>query len=118
MASKFIINKGMSNEFIITIKQDGTTLPMVIYAGDTFVSKLFKMSDGSVVATLATTVEDASNGKIKIVVSDEVVNGLKVERGDKADYYYAKPLYRLAIDCNTLNNGKFVAKVDKVYVEW
>ena len=62
-------------------------------------------------------------GKVEVlllvdVVSDEVVNGLEVERGDKADYYYAKPLYRLAIDCNTLNNGKFVAKVDKVYVEW
>jgi hypothetical protein len=24
----------------------------------------------------------------------------------------------LAIDCDTANNGKFVAKVEKVYVEW
>lgn len=116
--SKFIISKGMSNEFTITIKQDGTTLPMVIDAGDTFVTKLFKMSDGSVVATLDTEVLDAGSGKIKITVSDVVVSGLEVERGDKADYYYSKPLYRLAIDCDTLNNGKFVAKIDKVYVEW
>ena len=116
--SKFIISKGMSNEFIITIKQDGTTLPMVIDAGDTFVSKLFKMSDGSEVATLTTTIFDASNGQIKVAIASEVVAGLSVERGDKADYYFTKPGYRLAIDCDTLNNGRFVAKVDKVYVEW
>lgn len=116
--SKFIINKSMSNEFIITIKQNGTTLPMVIDAGDTFVTKLFNMSDGSEVATLTTIVHDAESGQIKVTISSEVVAGLVVERGDKADYYFTKPVYRLAIDCNTLNNGKFVAKIDKVYVEW
>ena len=116
--SKFVISKGMSNEFIITIKQDGTTLPMVINVGDTFVTKLFKMSDGSEVATLTTTVENANSDKIKVTISDTIVNRLAVERGDKADYYYSKPLYRLTIDCNTLNNGNFVAKIDKVYVEW
>lgn len=116
--NKFIINKGLANEFIITIKQDNGTLPMVIDANDTFVTKLFKMSDGSKVATLTTTVHDANNGQIKVVISNEVVDSLVVERGDKADYYFTKPVYRLAIDCDTLNNGKFVAKVDKVYVEW
>lgn len=116
--SKFIISKGMSNEFIITIKQDGTTLPMTIDAGDTFITKLFKMKDGSEVATLETSIHNASNGQIKVVVNESVVSKLSVERGDKADYYFTKPGYRLAIDCNTLNNGKFIAKIDKVYVEW
>lgn len=117
--SKFTINKGMSNEFIITIKENGATTPLVLVDGsDTFVTKLYKMSDGSEVATLTTTIEDAPNGKIKIVIDSSIVNSLLVERGDKADYYYTKPLYRLAIDCNTTNGGKFVAKVDKVYVEW
>ena len=115
--SKFVINKGMSNEFIITIKQSGTTLPMEITDTDTFVTKLIKMVDDSVVATLVTTVVSKPNGKIKVVVPTEVAAGLEVAKGDKADLYYSKPRYKLAIDCSTANNGKFVAKVEKVYVE-
>lgn len=115
--SKFVINKGMSNEFIITIKQNGTTLPMAIEQTDTFVAKLIKMSDSTVVSTLDVDVEDAVNGQIKVTVSSEIAAGLEVAKGDKADLYYSKPRYKLAIDCNTANNGKFVAKVEKVYVE-
>ena len=115
--SKFIINKGMSNEFIITIKQNGTTLPMVITGTDTFNVKLMKLKDGTVVANPTVSVHDANNGKIKVVFSSDSVNGLEVSKGDKADGYYAKAGYRLMIDCSTANNGKFVAKVAKVYVE-
>ena len=115
--SKFVINKGMSNEFIITIKQNGATLPMTITDTDTFVTKLIKMVDDSVVATLTTTVVSKPNGQIKVVVPTEVAAGLEVAKGDKADLYYSKPRYKLAIDCDTVNNGKFVAKVEKVYVE-
>lgn len=115
--SKFTITKGVSNEFIITIKQNGTTLPMTIEPTDVFTSKLLSIKDGSVVATLITEVLNASNGKLRIIVDDSVVDSLLVERGDRADYYYSKPLYKLVIDCDTVNNGKFVAKVHKVYVE-
>ena len=107
----------MSNEFVITIKQNGTTLPMTIEAGDTFVTKLVKLKDGVEACTPVTTVEDATNGKIKVVFSETDVNGLVVERGDRCDYYYSKPMYKLMIECNTVNNGNFVAKVSKVYVE-
>ena len=115
--SKFVITKGTSNEFIITIKQNGTTLPMAIKPTDTFVAKLLSIKDGSVVATFTTNVINAQNGKIKLVLGSDVVGILQIERGDRADYYYSKPLYKLVIDCDTVNNGKFVAKVHKVYVE-
>ena len=117
MSSKFVISKGGSNEFIITIKQNGTTLPMVIEPTDTFEAKLLTMCGGEVVATLTTNVLNANNGKIKLVLDDSVVETLKTEKGDRADYCYSKPLYKLVIDCDTVNNGKFVAKVHKVYVE-
>lgn len=115
--SKFIITKGVSNEFIITIKQNGTTLPMAIEPTDTFNAKLLSIKDGSVVATFTTNVINAQNGKIKLTLDSNAVNGLSIERGERADYYYSKPLYKLVIDCDTVNNGKFVAKVHKVYVE-
>ena len=115
--NKFVITKGMDNEFIITIKQNGTTLPMEIEGTDTFEAKLISISDGAEVATLTTNVINAQNGKIKLVLSESQVDGLNMERGDRADYFYSKPLYRLIIDCDTVNNGKFLAKVKKVYVE-
>ena len=115
--SKFVINKGKDNEFILTIKQDGTTLPMVINPADTFVTKLVKLSDGSVVVSPTTSIDSAINGKIKVTFSQTQSDTLIADRGDRADYYYSKPMYKLVIDCNTANNGKFVAKVAKVYVE-
>ena len=115
--SKFVITKGTSNEFIITIKQNGTTLPMVIEPTDTFEAKLLNMCGGEVVTTLTTNVLNAQNGKIKLTLDNAIVETLKTEKGDRADYCYPKPLYRLVIDCDTINNGKFVAKVHKVYVE-
>lgn len=118
--SKFVINKGMSNEFIITIKKNDTIMPLVIDPTDTFKLYLYKLKDNSLTTTLelGTGIEvyDDANGQIKIVMNQTLVDSLVIDRGDRADYYYEKPMYRIAIECNTVDNGKFVAKVNKVYV--
>ena len=123
-AQRFTLTKNTTNEFYIIIKQDASTLPMEIMPEDTFVVKLFNLSDSSLVTTLdnsvkpdgSVTVYDAKNGKLKITFTESFVNNLRMERGDRADYYYSKPLYRLIIEAQTQNNGDFVATVDKVYV--
>ena len=122
--TKFVITKGIANEYYITIKQDDSTLPMVIEPTDTFEVKIFKLKDSALVATIGmiagtngqVSVYDAANGKLKIVLSDALVTALVMERGDRADYYYSKPIYRLVIDASTVNNGDFIATIDKVYV--
>ena len=122
--TKFVITKGIANEYYITIKQDDSTLPMVIEPTDTFEVKIFKLKDSALVATIGMTagtdgqisVYDSANGKLKIVLSDALVTALAMERGDRADYYYSKPIYRLVIDASTVNNGDFIATIDKVYV--
>ena len=122
--TKFVITKGIANEYYITIKQDDSTLPMVIKPTDTFEVKIFKLNDSALVATIGMTagadgqisVYDDANGKLKIVLSDALVTALVMERGDRADYYYSKPIYRLVIDASTVNNGDFIATIDKVYV--
>ena len=115
-SNKFILNPGLSNEFIITIKQTGTTLPMEIDVADTFTAYLYEKSSNTVQLTLTPTIEDAQSGKIKLVFDDTAVNALTSERGDKVDKYYLKPTYSLSIDCDTVNNGKFVAKIAEVFV--
>ena len=122
--TKFVITKGIANEYYITIKQDDSTLPMVIEPTDTFEVKIFKLEDSTLVATVGmiagtdgqVSVYDDANGKLKIVLSDALVTALVMERGDRADYYYSKPIYRLVIDASTVNNGDFIATIDKVYV--
>lgn len=122
--TKFVITKGIANEYYITIKQDDSTLPMVIEPTDTFEVKIFKLKDSALVATVSMiagtdgqiSVYDYANGKLKIVLSDALVTELVMERGDRADYYYSKPIYRLVIDASTVNNGDFIATIDKVYV--
>ena len=109
----------MTNEFVLTIKQNDSTLPMQIEATDTFVLKLFNLeTQMAVVSTEGLiAVHDASNGQIKLTLPSALVNTLVSARGDKADRYYLKPTYRMAIDCTTVNNGSFIAKVPFVYVD-
>ena len=122
--TKFVITKGIANEYYITIKQDDSTLPMVIEPTDTFEVKIFKLEDSTLVATVGMiagtdgqiSVYDDANGKLKIVLSNALVTALVMERGDRADYYYSKPIYRLVIDASTVNNDDFIATIDKVYV--
>ena len=113
---KFIINKGMSNDFILKIKQNGNTLPMQIEPSDTFICKLFALGTDVKVFEEPATIYDASNGQIKIVFGDNFVQSLEGEVGGKEDRYYLKPTYRLAIECSTVNNGTFIAKIPLVYV--
>lgn len=119
---KFVINKSLDNEFILTIKQQNSTLPMVIENSDTFKAKLFKLSDNSIDMStedadpsMVISVYSYNSGKIKLTINN--ASNLVSDRGSKADRYYLKPTYRLAIECDTVNNGKFVAKVDTVYVD-
>lgn len=114
---RFIITKGKDNEFVFTIKQDGTTLPMIIDVSDTFSADLVKLDDGTTAVTKALTIEDANSGKVKLTLTSAEVSGLVVEKGDKVDRYYHKPTYKLLLDCNTLNNGNFIAKICEIYVD-
>ena len=123
---KFVINRQMLNEFIITIKQNDSTLPMTIEDTDTFELSLFKLDTEELVATVNQTDNvntgvisfyDKPNGQIKITLHNTLVDSLVSERGDKVDNYYLVPTYRLSIECTTANNGNFVASVDRVYVK-
>lgn len=123
--SRFVINKGLSNEFILTIKKNGSLLPIEIDPSDTFRLVIFELETGDEVGEVGSTatasgqitVESALEGQIKIVLNDALVNSLEKEVGGKEDRYYLRPLYRIAIECNTVDNGSFIAKIPLVYVE-
>jgi hypothetical protein len=118
---KFVISQSFDNEFVITIKQQGSTLPMLLTATDTFEAKLFKL-DTNTEAPIDIVVSkgdsaDYVEGKLYLTISKEDAATLTVDRGSKADRYYLLPTYRLAIDSHTNNNGNFIAKINTVYVD-
>lgn len=125
LSNKFVITKGIANDFIITIKQNGSTLPMVITANDEFEcvvtnidtdAEVFRISEVSN-SNGVITILSMPNGKINLSFTTAAVNSLIKNRGPKEDRYYVKPTYKISLNCNTTNNGNFVAKIPEVYVD-
>ena len=122
---KFVIDRGMDNEYIITIKANGSTLGMQIEPTDTFEARLYRKCSDELVATIGMTednkgvvsVYQAPGGKIRILLKQALVDTLSVSKGDKVDGCYPKSEYRLNVICDTANNGKFTAKLANVFVE-
>lgn len=115
--TKFVITKGFNNEFIFTIKADGSTSPIVIKPSDTFTAVIKLLSTGAVAASIPLTVVSASDGKVKLSIRATVASSLISSRGAEEDRYYPRPTYSLVLDCKTAANGPFLAKVPYVYVE-
>lgn len=117
--AKFVISKGVDNTFIFTIKQDNSTLPMLIDATDTFKADLVALSDdGIYLANKTLTVVGAlANGKVSLFLTAADTASLVILRGSPADRYYLRPAYKLVIKCTTVANGNFIAKVPEVYVD-
>lgn len=116
--AKFTISKDLDNTFVFTIKADGSTLPMEIVEGtDTFTALLVDLETGTTVLTKSLSVDDALSGRVLLLVTAAETTGLVADKGSKTDRYYLRPVYKLVIDCTTVNNGAFLAKVPEVYVD-
>lgn len=122
-ANNFTINKDIQNEFIFTIKQNDSLLPMIIDLSDTFSFKIYDLDTDELFKEVnmissqdgIITIFDAANGQIKVVLNSDPL--FRKERGSKEDKYYLKPTYRILIEGTTVNNGLISAKVPFVYVE-
>ena len=124
--SNFTINKGLTNEFILTIKQNDTLLPMIIEYSDTFKLLLINLDTDKIESTIDMDntkadgfidVYDDANGQIRVTMNPTLTDRLEKERGPKEDRYYLKPTYRMSIECNTMNNGNFVIKLKNISVD-
>lgn len=116
-SNKFVISKGLPNTFTFTIKANGTTLPIEIAPTDTFKATFFLLEDRTVVLTKDLTVKNALGGTVELTLSPQETATFTSFRGGKEDRYYLIPAYSLVIECVTVANGNFLAKVPQVYVE-
>lgn len=116
--NRFTLTRNADNEFIFTIKENGKTTAMPIDPSDTFTFKLIRLDDNKTIIDLTSnlTVFDALNGKLRFFITASDVNTLLSQRGAIEDRYYLKPVYSLLIEATTVVNGKFIARIGKVYV--
>ena len=119
--AKFTITKGVDNTFLFTIKADGSTLPMEITGTDTFVADLVPLDPEDTTTGLSavslTLPSNLLSGKVTLDIPESSTLTLVSDKGTKTDRYYLRPTYKLIIECNTANNGNFIAKVPEVYVD-
>jgi len=112
------ISKSLDNDFTFIIKQQNSTLPMTLDDTDTFTAHLFRLEDNVEDDTVSFNISKESpyeDGKVALSINN--TSHLSSERGDKSDRYYLIPTYKLVIECDTVNNGKFLAKINNVYVD-
>lgn len=115
---RFNITRGVDNTYTFTIKQNGSIFPMVITSGDTFVAKMYSLNPADqLVLTKNLRVVDAEKGKVGMDISAEDTNLLIHKEGTYADRYYTVAVYRLVLECTTVNNGFFIAHIGRVYVK-
>lgn len=125
LSNKIVISKGIVNEFIFTIKKDNETLPLIISPTDTFEVSLYRLDTDDEVLKVSQVpseegvveIYDETNGQILVRLTKVFTDTIIKERGSKADRYYLKPVYRMSIVANTLDNGDFIAKAQEIYVD-
>ena len=118
--ARFTITKGVENTFVFTIKANGSTLPLVISYTDTFQATIWSLDpEAAAVPFLTKSLikSSPSAGQVTLSITEAEAAGAVVDVGSKADRYYLRPGYKLIIECDTVNNGKFIAKVPEIYVD-
>lgn len=122
--ARVTLYNGIDNIFDLVIKKNKIALPLELTAPDTFKVHLIDLATKANVTTLTetdtadgnVTITDLINGKITILIKPELVATLKSLRGSQADNYYVRPTYKLLIEANTANQGKFITTLDRVGV--
>lgn len=122
--ARVTLYNGIDNIFDLVIKKNKIALPLELTATDTFKVHLIDLATKANVTTLTetdtadgnVTITDLINGKITILIKPELVATLKSLRGSQADNYYVRPTYKLLIEADTANQGKFITTLDRVGV--
>lgn len=122
--ARVTLYNGIDNIFDLVIKKNKIALPLELTATDTFKVHLIDLATKANVTTLTETdtadgnvaITDLINGKITILIKPELVATLKSLRGSQADNYYVRPTYKLLVEADTANQGKFITTLDRVGV--
>ena len=125
----FIIPKGKEFKFNVKVIAKDSFLPQDLALMDNATSSFELMVSATQVlvpGTISVTkVADAGsdpityvNGNCLVTIPDTVTSTLLVDRGDRVDGYYLKPLYQGILNIKFSNGGPsdMIAIIDNIYV--
>lgn len=116
-STDFTVIKGKALEFAIIVKENGTTLPLVLDPADTFSFSLVDKKTGmKYITDKAMTITDALNGEVAGIISAEESATLPTKKAASEDYFIPRPNLRMVVYGNTLAQGEMTAFIEDVYV--
>ena len=117
--SDFIIPKGKEYKFTVRVIEKDSFLPQDLATMVSATVELINSSTGCAVddtTPITVTVLDALNGMLSVTMPADYTALLEVERGDKVDGYYLKPVYQCIITVKFSDIPDILSIIDKVYV--
>jgi hypothetical protein len=117
MNTTFDIIQGKPIDFKVIVKENGTTLPLVLSNTDTFSFSLVdKKSNVKYIANKAMSITDAVNGEVSGSITALESQNLPLKRSYSEDGYISRPNLRIVINGNTVAQGEMTAIIPNVYV--
>jgi hypothetical protein len=115
--TEFTIIKGKALDFAIIVKENGSTLPLVLTATDTFTFSIVdKKTQAKLLSDKAMVLTDLLNGEVGGTISAVESEVFPVMVSAPEDWYISRPNLRLVISGNTVNQGEMSAIIEDVYV--
>jgi len=115
--TEFTIIQGKALDFIIQVKENGTTMPLALNTADTFTFSLVdKKTMVKYISNKAMLITDAINGEVMGIISAVESTSLPIKRSMAEDGYLARPNMRLVVSGTTLLQGEMTAIIEDVYV--
>ncbi len=113
----FSITKSKALEFIIVIKENGTTLPLELNPTDAFTFSLVdKKYNTKYIADKPMVITDALNGEVTGNITAIESSTLPSKRASAEDYFVPRPNLRVVVQGNTATQGEMVATIENVSV--
>lgn len=115
--TEFTIIQGKQLEFTIIVKENGTTMPLVLDPADTFTFSLVnKKTNEKYVDSKAMTITSALNGEVTGIISATESATLPLKRASAEDNFIPRPNIRMVVHGNTLTQGEMTAYIEDIYV--
>ena len=115
--TEFTIIQGKALDFIIQVKENGTTMPLALNTADIFTFSLVdKKTAVKYISNKAMLITDAINGEVSGTISAVESTSLPIKRSMAEDGYLARPNMRLVVSGTTLLQGEMTAIIEDVYV--
>lgn len=117
LVTDFTVIKGKALEFAVIVKENGSTMPLVLDVTDTFTFSVVDKKTGTkYITNKAMLITDAINGEVRGEITALESSTFPMKKASAEDYYIPRPNLRLVVSGNTIAQGEMTAFIEDVFV--